>query len=782
MIKANNFYLFLSFVLFASSLFAEPKQELTKQPTVELTLDALELAYLEMFTLSPIQLDEFILSPDGKLLAYTIRQRPDDVDLNLRRMSNGTPATCVGTHIYIKDTNDNTIKIEVSGNCWRPTWSPNSLHLAFYSDANGRPQLWVYDVAENASYLASKIPVSASIVASDNPQWDKSNKMIYIPILHEEKISQISNSIVETTSSPIIEKPKVYCSEICTSDQKTNTIEDVLLKDLRSSIAAINIETNQQTLIVSSTATPKPAFFQLSPSGKWISYISPVLMDDITHVYFDLAITRTNGKGLVVPIASKLMTFHDISTMYQWHPTKDWLFYIQDKKLYVVEFDDNGPKPPKALNSEPLDLIVKPFLFTQDGLKVVVGGNPAEKNGVSQSLFIFSIQQSEVLEIDLQDKWEYAGIYRGTDKQIWQPIANSLILFLTEKATGQSAAVRFAFEGNKKTQEIILWRGLAQISAAGSQGNESSLYAIYQDVNTPPNIYRFNADFSKKQRITLLDPRLDKLEETIVELYQTRVPLHDGTLSTVQTAVLFPKKNHPDEKFPAIILFYPGGNVSLDGKEFKGGSNGLIALQLLLQKRYAIILPETPLGPEGKPGSPLQELVDVLMPQVYHIVDKGIVEVNRLAVMGLSYGGYGTAGIISKTNLFRAAIAASGLYDLGSLYGGFNDEIQDYEQLYAEHGQGRMGSHPWSDPFRYLQNSPYYLANNIRTPLLLIHGEKDLGEHVNESVKLFTALKRLHRPAELVVYPHEGHVPENWSRHNVIDVTKRILDHLDNHL
>ena len=135
------------------------------------------------------------------------------------------------------------------------------------------------------------------------------------------------------------------------------------------------------------------------------------------------------------------------------------------------------------------------------------------------------------------------------------------------------------------------------------------------------------------------------------------------------------------------------------------------------------MLADAPLGPEGRPGQPVEELRDVILPQVYRAADLGYIDIERVAVAGQSYGGYCTA--------------ASGLDDeplpgggrrLGHLRSG--EPLRDaapgdnFPVRWSEKGQVRMGQPPWSDLRRYLDNSPYYRADRIRTPLLIIHGRE----------------------------------------------------------
>jgi dipeptidyl aminopeptidase/acylaminoacyl peptidase len=189
-----------------------------------------------------------------------------------------------------------------------------------------------------------------------------------------------------------------------------------------------------------------------------------------------------------------------------------------------------------------------------------------------------------------------------------------------------------------------------------------------------------------------------------------------------------------------------------------------------------------PMGPMGQGGHPLEEMTDAILPQVRRAAELGYTDLARVAIVGHSYGGYGAAGVIAQSHLFRASIAIDGVYDLAGGYGSMVRGGVTYSSQWFEGGQGRMGTHPWSDLGRYLANSPYYLADRIRTPLLLVHGRQDETCPALEAEKMFNALKRLGRTAELAIYDGEGHAPNEWARENVVDAAKRIVAFLARHL
>ena len=100
---------------------------------------------------------------------------------------------------------------------------------------------------------------------------------------------------------------------------------------------------------------------------------------------------------------------------------------------------------------------------------------------------------------------------------------------------------------------------------------------------------------------------------------------------------------------------------------------------------------------------------------------------------------------------------------------------------WAEHSQPRLGQPIWDDPLRYIENSPYYLADRIRTPLLIIQGTDDFVG-VREGGKLFSALRRLDRPVELALYQGGGHTPAFWEPAQAVDQMARTIEFLRLHL
>ena len=124
-------------------------------------------------------------------------------------------------------------------------------------------------------------------------------------------------------------------------------------------------------------------------------------------------------------------------------------------------------------------------------------------------------------------------------------------------------------------------------------------------------------------------------------------------------------------------------------------------------------------------------------------VARGVVDPNRVAIAGHSYGAFMTANLLAHSDLFRAGIARSGAYNRTLTPFGFQRE----ERLF------------WESPETYYTMSPFMHADKVNEPILLIHGEADnnSGTFPLQSRRFYGALKGLGKTARLVMLPHESH-------------------------
>lgn len=255
------------------------------------------------------------------------------------------------------------------------------------------------------------------------------------------------------------------------------------------------------------------------------------------------------------------------------------------------------------------------------------------------------------------------------------------------------------------------------------------------------------------------------LEQIDVAISQTlRYEGLDGEELTAR--LLLPTGGIATAPFAMVVLIYPGPNIPYT--DLKAGIDPGFSFfheQTLPAYGYALLKPNIPLGGWEEQREPTPGMSDVVINAVQSATKTGVIDEDRVVLLGASYGGYSTQVILTQTDQFAGGISMAGFNNLSSLYG-----VMDIRQRFrhpavqpdfflanlAERGQLRMGAAPWQDPERYHRNSPIFSIDNIQDPLLLVHGDLDYVP-IAQSEAMFTSMIRAKKPVQLLRYWGEGH-------------------------
>ena len=156
---------------------------------------------------------------------------------------------------------------------------------------------------------------------------------------------------------------------------------------------------------------------------------------------------------------------------------------------------------------------------------------------------------------------------------------------------------------------------------------------------------------------------------------------------------------------------------------------------------------------EGYPGEAWLKGVTA---GVNELIERGLVDGERVGIHGTSYGGYATNLLVTQTDRFAAAINISGKVNIISFLGD-SPKITTRNYRAAERGQDRIGATLWEQPQKYVAHSAVMFADRIETPLLLLAGEGDWNvPHTNQR-EMDYALRRLGKEVVWVHYMKGGH-------------------------
>lgn len=190
---------------------------------------------------------------------------------------------------------------------------------------------------------------------------------------------------------------------------------------------------------------------------------------------------------------------------------------------------------------------------------------------------------------------------------------------------------------------------------------------------------------------------------------------------------------------------------------------------------YALFLPNIYGGPgRGQAfarmnlGDPAGLEFDQILDGVRHLSDAGLADVERVVAMGASYGGYLTASAVARGELFRGGVVTAGMSNLQSCWGTANN-APFYNFL--------CGGSPNERRALYEERSPVNVVTKRSLPTLILHGELDQCVPISQARELFATLTSVNVPAELVVYPGEGHQIKRIE--HVRDQHRRIVAFLD---
>jgi dipeptidyl aminopeptidase/acylaminoacyl peptidase len=220
----------------------------------------------------------------------------------------------------------------------------------------------------------------------------------------------------------------------------------------------------------------------------------------------------------------------------------------------------------------------------------------------------------------------------------------------------------------------------------------------------------------------------------------------------VQGWLLIPKDYDPAKKYPLIVEVH-GGPASAVQAGW-GGRGGLSATAFSALGYF--VLQPNPRGSYGQGEAFTQanrkdfgygDLRDIVK-GVDAVEAQYPIDSNRVGITGWSYGGFMTMFAVTQTNRFKAAVSGAGLSNWQSYYG--ENSIDQWMIPY-------FGASVYDDPGVYAKASPITFIKNVKTPTLVVVGERDGECPAPQSYEFWHALKAQGAPTELVVYPGEGH-------------------------
>ena len=242
----------------------------------------------------------------------------------------------------------------------------------------------------------------------------------------------------------------------------------------------------------------------------------------------------------------------------------------------------------------------------------------------------------------------------------------------------------------------------------------------------------------------------------------------------IQGWLLCPRDVDPARRYPLIVQVHGGPSSATTPRWLAADS----LVGSLSQRGYYVLMP----NPRGSFGQGERftranvkdfghgDLRDILK-GVDEVLRTQPVDPNRVGITGWSYGGYMTMWTVTQTGRFGAAVAGAGVCNWQSYYG--QNGIDQWMIPF-------FGSSVYDDPAVYARSSPITFIKQVKTPTLILVGERDVECPLPQSHEFHHALKALGVTTQMVVYPGEGHMISKAEHRR--DLLERTVNWFDRYL
>jgi dipeptidyl aminopeptidase/acylaminoacyl peptidase len=294
------------------------------------------------------------------------------------------------------------------------------------------------------------------------------------------------------------------------------------------------------------------------------------------------------------------------------------------------------------------------------------------------------------------------------------------------------------------------------------------LYALRSTICEPPHPVAIDLEAADAGPRRLRS--FEELDGPRLEVRVERVSTAAGDGTQVRSWLLVPLGASAEEPAPLATFIHGGPLSSWNTWHWRWNPH------VFVEDGWAVLLPD----PALSTGYGLQYVKrgwgrwgDVvygdLMSAVDDATERTDVDAGRVVAMGGSFGGYMANWVAGHTDRFSAIVTHASVWDLESFHG-TTDLGWWWEREFGD---------PYEDGSRYRQNSPRPHVKNIRTPMLVIHGERDYRVPVGEALRLWTDLKRNGVEARFLYFPDEHH----WvaKPNNVRIWYETVLGFIDHH-
>jgi dipeptidyl aminopeptidase/acylaminoacyl peptidase len=263
-----------------------------------------------------------------------------------------------------------------------------------------------------------------------------------------------------------------------------------------------------------------------------------------------------------------------------------------------------------------------------------------------------------------------------------------------------------------------------------------------------PDLWVSDADFAAARKVSGANPQQADYSWGKAE----RIDYINGDGLTLPAVLIKPDGFDPAKKYPLMVYIYETMAEGLH-RYYPPSPGTNINFTRYVSNGYVLLMPDI----AYEVGYPGPSVLRCVIPAVEKVLGMGFIDPKGVGIQGHSWGGYQISYMITQTNIFAAVEAGASVVNMTSAYGGIRWGTGMSRAFQYEKTQSRIGAPLWSRALQFIENSPLFWVERVKTPYLTIHNDEDDAVPWYQGIEFFSALRHLGKEAYMFNFNGEKH-------------------------
>ena len=679
------------------------------------------------------------VTSDGRWLAVTVQSRRDRTDVDHMRFGDPTYVSPASTRVLLIETTSGDQEwlfgdpVQVRG----LTWSPDDTQLGYFLMVGGQYQLRMYNI-ESGNTRSVSLGTTKEISSNSPLIWAPDGSSVLLSLRPEAWAEEARQAFAVMTSGPVV-----------VQDSRNDFLAWDRVRNLasRQVAALVSVSSGSVEEILPEADVQGLRFGE---SGDFVTYtaVKPqkTAYERNEGTEYEILKLVLDGSAPESIVASS-----ERRTNPNWNKAGDAFVYSEEGNVFLRKLEEDSTTNlteqhrGSVSEDDSTKMSFSPMRWSPDDQDILMSSQTG--------WHILSPDDGGLkLVLPLEEDEESRP---SRSVQSWSEDGRYIYFTYSASAEWQRGLKRLDLQSGV-IETMMLDENLYRSFNFSDDGG-TVIYRM-SDGNRPDEIWAASENFSERKQLTDLNSQLADLPLSKTEL----IEYLDIDGNTLYGILYYPVGYEPGRKYPLVAEIYE--------QFFDNGYNenmNLITAQGWFGFRPSVRFEE---------GFPGEAWLKAVPSAINKLVDRGIVDNDKIGVYGQSYGGYAVNLLITQTDRFAAAANVSGKVNMISFLGD-SPRITTRNYRAAEIGQDRIGATLWEQPQKYIEHSAIMFADRINTPLLMLSGEGDWNVPATNQREMYYALRRLGKEVVWVNYMSGGHgAGRASSAEDFVDHWERMFD------